>query len=584
MLYPGAGGFRSLSMKLLVLDGADDLSTLPSQPWDMVGDCARAPAATYDSWARSSGAECLSFFDFAHGFDDLHASRELLRQGLNIVVDEDGVDWWDVLSLLIESDLRQLMLALRLSKQLPSTCQIYSSRPNLLASALAKACGTKLHVLASRSRRVRLKVSRYRSAFQKLEPHQLAQVIKDKFDPQHSIRRHFAKKALRCTAPVVLLPSAYINVSRTAAAYAASAPDHGFLLVCARESARLPLPPPNVTQISLNPYFCGGNRSQCAYLQDLYDGLTRDLAKSALEYQLASSIGLLARVRSLLPWGLAIRDSWKNLLSAQPISGVLCADDSNPYSRLPLILSRNRGLPTVACHHGALDFRMAVKNVHSDFYLTKSEMERDYLVTKCRVSTDRLISSYPPSDSLAESHSTSTRRDTLVFFSEPLANMGWREEEVFSDLIPRLSHIAQATSLKLVLKLHPFESARAYRRRLGEFLRESECVQVVTGPMSGDLWKSIKFAATVQSSVALECASRNIPLFLCGWLSDPYSDYAVQFSKFGIGQYLHSADDLSSIPHLIQNSTGVRVDAPHLDGSIVERLLSREKSSLSVSA
>jgi hypothetical protein len=571
-------------MKLLVLDGADDLSTLPSQPWDMIVDCARAPAATYDSWARLSGAECLSFFDFAHGFDDLHASRELLRRGLKIVVDEDGVDWWDVLSLLIESDLRQVMLALRLSRQLPSTCQIYTSRANLLASALAKAFGTQLHVLASRRGRVRHLISRYQSAFQKLEAHQLAQVIRDKFDPQHSVRRHFARRAIRCTAPVVLLPSAYINVSRTAAAHAASAPNTRFLLVCARESARLASLPPNVTQISLNPYFRGGNHSQYAYLQNLYDGLARNLAESTLEYQLASSAGLLARVRSSLPCGLAIRDSWKNLLSAQAVSGVLCADDSNPYSRLPLILSKNKGLPTVACHHGALDFRMAVKEVHSDFYLTKSEMERDYLVTKCRVSADRLISACPPADSLVEKHGTSARRDTLVFFSEPLANMGWREEEVFSDLIPRLSQIAQATRLKLVLKLHPFESARAYKRRLQKFRGESECVQVVTGPMSEALWKSIQFAVTVQSSSALECASRNIPLILCGWLSDPYSDYAAQFATFGVGQYLHSPDDLSSIPRLIRDSTGVRVDAPHLDGSIVERLLSREKSSLSISA
>ena len=574
-------------MNLLVLDSADEPSTLPSRPWDMIVDCARAPADTYDSWARLSGAECLSVFDFAHGFDDIRASRELLRHGLNSIVDKDGIDWWDVLSLLIESDFRQLMLALRLSKQLPSTCEIYASRANLLASALAKACGTELRVLEPRGGRAWHKVSRYKSAFQRLEPHQLAQAVKDKFDPRHSVRRHFARRAAPFSGPVVLLPSAYINVSRTAAAYAADASSQDFLLVCARESARLPAPPPNVIQISLNPYFRGSNQAECAYLQGLYDGLTPDLADSIPELGIASSVGLLARVRSLFPWGLAIRDGWKNLLSAQPISGVLCADDSNPYSRLPLILSKRRGLPTIACHHGALDFRMAVKEVHSDFYLTKSEMERDYLITKCQVSSDKLISACSPSHSPAEKHDTSAKRDNLVFFSEPLANLGWREETVFSDLIPRLHQIAHETKLELILKLHPFESARAHKKRLRKFLPESGSVRVVSGPMSADLWKSIRFAVTVQSSMALECVSRNIPVALCGWLSDPYSEYASQFAKFGAGQYLDSPDDLSNIPRFIQNSTGVRLDAPHLDGSIVERLLSREKltrSSFSVSA
>jgi hypothetical protein len=94
--------------------------------------------------------------------------------------------------------------------------------------------------------------------------------------------------------------------------------------------------------------------------------------------------------------------------------------------------------------------------------------------------------------------------------------------------------------------------------------------------MSGDLWESLQFAVTVQSSIALECASRAIPVFLCGWLADPYSEYASQFVKFGVGQRLDSPDALANIPQLLHDQRGVRVDAPRLDGALLERLLSRE--------
>ena len=65
---------------------------------------------------------------------------------------------------------------------------------------------------------------------------------------------------------------------------------------------------------------------------------------------------------------------------SENIVGCLCADDSNPYSRIPLILAKRNEVSTLACHHGALDAWMAIKTQHADFYLAKGEMERDYLV------------------------------------------------------------------------------------------------------------------------------------------------------------------------------------------------------------
>ena len=71
--------------------------------------------------------------------------------------------------------------------------------------------------------------------------------------------------------------------------------------------------------------------------------------------------------------------------------GMFVADDSNPYSRLPLILAANRGIPTLVCHHGAMDSKMAVKVAHADTYLAKGEIEQDFLVRSCGVAPERVV-------------------------------------------------------------------------------------------------------------------------------------------------------------------------------------------------
>ena len=84
---------------------------------------------------------------------------------------------------------------------------------------------------------------------------QISQVVQDKFDREHRMRRRLAPGRRAPGNAVVLLPSAYVNVSRTAVSYAALLPGESFLLVYARNSARLKSVPSNVSTTSLDPYF-----------------------------------------------------------------------------------------------------------------------------------------------------------------------------------------------------------------------------------------------------------------------------------------------------------------------------------------
>src|SRR5581483_2716788 len=145
------------------------------------------------------------------------------------------------------------------------------------------------------------------------------------------------------------------------------------------------------------------------------------------------------------------------------------------------------------------------------------------------------------------------RQDCLIFFTEAYHSAGFREEEVYRDLLPSLLDAAQALGLVVVIKLHPFDSLRKMKRYVSAMLSSSDRarVRIWDGVMTEERWQQARVAITGQSSVALESQAREIPTFLCGWLSDSLSGYQKQFVRYGVGTFLDSAFDLARIPELL---------------------------------
>jgi hypothetical protein len=116
--------------------------------------------------------------------------------------------------------------------------------------------------------------------------------------------------------------------------------------------------------------------------------------------------------------------------------------------------------------------------------------------------------------------------------------------------------LAKTCGLQLVFKLHPFESEKGHRRWLRRYLPQEESeICVSSGPPTAELWQKTRFAITVQSTVALECTGLGIPVFLCAWLRDPFASYVQQFERFGAGIVLHSPQQISDIPFLLESQT-----------------------------
>jgi hypothetical protein len=549
-------------MKVLLLHPEDQLSRRDAGKWDLVVDFGRAPVSTYEEWKHQAGCRVISLYDFALEVEDLYHTRKLLQLGMGHLVDRMGIDWWDVLSLEIVAQLQQLMLVHRLADELTADCELYASRPFALAAALKRLCGGSLTSLGSGAGSVLRSLRHYSEAFSKLNAVQIIQVLQDKFDPRHTIRRRLVFREPSRKTPVVLLPSAYINVSRVAVSYAALLPDTQFLLVCARSSGELKSLPPDVRMVSLDSYFASTSESETAELLRTWSVLSEKLIRAAGEFASAEAVGVLARMPELIRWGVVLRNAWRGVFESENIVGCLCADDSNPYSSIPLILAKRNEVSTLACHHGALDAWMAIKTQHADFYLAKGEMERDYLVRICRVAPQKIILGAPAASNASSIEDPDNRfiRPWLVFFTEPYHAAEWRTDEVYCELLPRLSALARECGLELVFKLHPFESVEGHRRLLRRHLSKSEAAQihVIAGVPSAELWSKTSFALTGQSSVAVDCTTRGIPVFLCSWLRDSYTGYVQQYARFGIGRELKSAEQISDIPRLLELPSGPR--------------------------
>src|SRR5262249_52364119 len=153
-------------------------------------------------------------------------------------------------------------------------------------------------------------------------------------------------------------------------------------------------------------------------------------------------------------------DAWRRVFEVEPVRAVICGDDTNQSTRIPLLLARNRGIPSFICHHGALDGRHMIRPQPAAPILAKGKMEEDYLVRVCGVAPG-YVDVGAPSHSPAPSSSGSSKAEeppAIVFFSEGYEVTGGRPKEIYQELLPPLADLALRCSRRLLLKLHPAES------------------------------------------------------------------------------------------------------------------------------
>jgi hypothetical protein len=548
-------------MRVFLIHPDDDFDgSWTREQWDSVIDLGRAPKSFYDEQSAALGCQVSSIFDLAVEIEDMQVWRQLLESGMGMVVDDQGIDWWDVISVVLQAELQDLRLATRLAGKLGGCRTLVASRPCLATEVLRVELGLPLQLLHRGLRkRFAHSVLRRGRAARNLTFNQLLQVVYDKYDPHYRWRMKLTgpgAEGLRRSEiegePVVLLPTAYSNVTKMALSYARLLPEQKFFLVAARESAEVFPVPQNVKTARLAAFattVCDKNELQ--RLEVRWRRMEQ-LLREQESFRLPIQLGTLEKGLRWLRWGVTVRDAWIRVFETRPVAACLSADDSNPYTRIPLLLAQKRGIPAVACHHGALDFRMAFKRPRFSNYLVKGRMERDYLERICGIDGDliRMTTSLTAENSSVWSQLS----PWITFFSEPYGVDLWRPEAVYREVVPRLCQAARSAGKTVVVKLHPFESTRERRRLLRRILSEDDrkLVKLIDASLSREILEKTWCAVTVESTTAFECAAVGIPAFLCGWLRHAYAGYAPQYARFGVARMLEGPDELLQIPDMMR--------------------------------
>ena len=538
-------------MRVLLLQPEDSARRGPwtRQRWDLVIDLGTSSEFSAAAWQEQMGCPLLRSVSFRRGIEDVRLARTMLDLGRGRLLDQEGIDWWELASLVIVPELLALIAWRRLAENVPRDAEFWATRRGGMLRIWEGVVGCVAQVFGDTAlERSAARAGHYAKLVRHFPAGQFKEILLDKYDSEYRWRSRFGSGQSACRGPVVLLPSAYENVSRTAAEYARSLPERAFLLVATRRSARQVDLPPNVAVRELSGYASPGTSDvETASLLERWSELKKMLGATVVWGE-AERAGVLDAIPGWIRNGVSARDAWRNVLDREPVSAVLCGDDSNLFTRLPVLLAAKQKIPTADFHHGALDGRYLLKELPSDVYLAKSEMERDYLVRICGLPEQKIVINAPGFEEPPAERREIGKRKFLAFFSEPYEVAGMRAEEVYREILPGLCRVARENNLRVMLKLHPFELASQRGKLVREVLGEDRrFVDVVSGPMTAKLLAELWCGVTVESSSVIDCLKAGVCCFLCAWLPGTVYEYTRQYARFGAGELLTEASQIEGI-------------------------------------
>ncbi len=552
-------------MKILLVhpDDSFEVGAWAGIRWDLAVDLGWSGRHAYSRQTERLGFGLFSIYDLLDHEQHRCRMREILALGLDQLVDSESVDWWDAFSPFSYQQLEQLMLLSALAEQIPDHAEIFATRPHFTLPALSlllkremKPCEIKSFSPDSQTG-FRVRSCRYLKAALALRPAQLTEIAFDKWDADYRLRRHFVRPPRTSSTPAILLPSAYINVSRAQVAYARMLPHRRFLLVVTRRNGRLQKLPGNVELRSLASYaprVLPSSDEESGWLLARWQDVQNNLFETNRVLRLARELHVFDGFANFLKRGLRVRDAWREVLAREPITAVLSADEYNSYTRLPILLARSRKLRTVFCNHGALNMSFGIRRPVSDTYLMEGDMARDYSVRWCGLSAEKIFVGGPPATHNPLPSAHPTQRDWIVYYSEAYELFSGRTQTFYAELLPELCLLARRMNRKVIVKLHPFESRRARTAIIDRVLsaEQRSLVEIREGPMTPDLFARAWCSLTVESSVAVESTLNGVPCFLCSWFDASWYDYGKQYAKYSAGYPLDSPQRIREIPQLLE--------------------------------
>lgn len=543
-------------MKILLVHPEDSAEVGPwaETTWDLIVDLGWSGSHANELQKQRLRCAVVSVYELLDHVTHRDRLRELLAVGLNQLIDSESIDWWEVFSATLDHSLGQLVMLSALTERIPERAEIFATRSHGATRTLGTLLQREIKVLsADRPAGFGARTRNFVNKLAALHPSQTIEIAFDKWDADYRFRRHVSRRPSKSDGPVVLLPSAYQNVSRIQLEYARMLPNRRFLLIVTRPSGSRVKLPLNVELRSLAAYAPAVSAATEAEYKDLMAKWEELKVKRFAPNRL-----LVAGVQQqmfdlferILRNGLRVRDAWRAALANEPITGVLSGDENNEVTRIPIILAKARGLRTASCNHGALNMTLAIRRQCSELYFVSGEMARDYMVGWCSLSSSRVVVGAPQNGSRLELQGREHRRDWIVFFSSPYEISSARTQVFYSEILPELCALASEANCKVVVKLHPFESLQTRKAMVDRLVTAAnrEVIEFRQGPMSNELLERAWFTITVNSSVAVESTMNGVPCFLCSWFDADWSDYGKQLAKYSAGHPLSSPLEIRRIP------------------------------------
>lgn len=547
--------------------------------YDLVLDSGWGGPNAYARLEKRLQARVLSIYGFADARQTprkVNASLDILR---GRVIDSRGVDQIELVSPAMRQSLFLAHWVDAAVREAEGASRIDATRPHPFADALARRLGLAANSITpgpsvgpwSRART-------HMRTILDLSPPERVELALNKLDPDYRARR---RTTSRVPLPhgCILAPSAYRNATRAIERVATLLPRRKFALVPLQENARPREPPPNIVVVDPAPYVPApaSRREEEQRLAEAVSRVREDTCLRTDALCTAVDLGLFDAFPRAFRRGLSVRDAAWQMLTTGDVAAVLSADENNPDTRSFILVANSNGIPTATMHHGALDANMLVKQLSADIYVVQGRMERDYLLQECGLPASRIAMGSERADNVIVRKLSG---NDVFFFSEPYEVGSGRALEHYRDVLPPLAELAAGRGGRLVVKLHPFESALARRRLVEDVLSplERSRVDISTEATTPALLRQAAFAVTATSSAAVDCAREGIPTFLCAWLEPPIYNYDEVYERAGVGKALHHPSELAAIPDLLRTEELPRrhfasqVDSP-FDAPSWDRLL-----------
>src|SRR5271154_5358630 len=99
-----------------------------SSRWDLVVDLGWAGTAQYAAWTEEMGCPVRGLYSVSEWAEGVRRLREICQAGSGCLVDEEGIDWWELLAPQCFQGMYEFLLLLKISSEIELPAEIRVTR------------------------------------------------------------------------------------------------------------------------------------------------------------------------------------------------------------------------------------------------------------------------------------------------------------------------------------------------------------------------------------------------------------------------------------------------------------------------